>query len=119
MQGDNMYTIPAGAHAEYNTNGQFSGYFTSSAMQGGIAEYNDINGVNTITGYHVPLNMLSPTSVSSGSMMGGSSSSMSGGESVSSNCNPVSPVPNGIPQYNHHGCITGYVLKNSNLMMLI
>ena len=30
------------------------------------------------------------------------------------NCTPVSPVANGIPQYNHLGCITGYVVKNSN-----
>tara|TARA_B110001450_G_C17638696_1_gene488386 strand:- start:541 stop:1710 length:1170 start_codon:yes stop_codon:yes gene_type:complete len=30
------------------------------------------------------------------------------------NCTPVSPVANGIPQYDHHGCITGYVVKNSS-----
>ena len=29
-------------------------------------------------------------------------------------CTPVSPVADGIPQYNHAGCITGYVVKNSD-----
>ena len=32
---------------------------------------------------------------------------------TSANCTPVSPVANAIPQYNHHGCITGYVAKNA------
>ena len=32
---------------------------------------------------------------------------------TAANCTPVSPVPHGIPQYDHAGCITGYVVKNS------
>jgi hypothetical protein len=33
---------------------------------------------------------------------------------IAKNCTPVSPVADGIPQYNHAGCITGYVVKNSS-----
>jgi hypothetical protein len=118
IQGNNIYTIPAGAAAEYNSDNVLTGYFSNSYMTGGVAEYNYINGVSTLTGYHVPISMMTETVVTSGSTTTSTSSS----SSSSANCNPVAPVANGIAQYNHHGCITGYVLKNANqnnYMMLI
>ena len=29
-------------------------------------------------------------------------------------CNPVAPVPNGIPVYNHEGCISEYIVNSKN-----
>ena len=29
-------------------------------------------------------------------------------------CNPVAPVPNGIPVYNNEGCISEYIVNNKN-----
>jgi len=116
-----VYTIPAGATAEYSTSGALTGYFTTSQANGGIAEYNTMNGVSTLSGYHVPLALMqgsqyegTPSTTTTGTMggyvsapvnyggfnMGSSTVSSSSGSRPSnsvSTCNPVAPVPHAMP----------------------
>lgn len=112
-----IYAIPTGATATYDATGVFTGYYSAQQISGGVAVYEVLNGVSTLSGYHYSVDMLQGTNVIT------SSTVLATAATASTNaigCNPVSPVPHGMPQYNHHGCITGYVVKNSfDLMMLI
>lgn len=115
MSGGNMYTIPVGAEAQYNSMGALTGYYSATAISGGSAVYEMINGVHTMTGYSYPIAMMTAEAADASVSVATAAVTAS----TATGCNNVSPVANGIPQYNHHGCITGYVVKNSNLMMLI
>lgn len=115
MSGGMMYTIPVGAEAQYNSMGDLTGYFSATAISGGSPVYEMLNGVNTMTGYSYPIAMMTGEAADASVTVATAATAAS----AATNCNSVSPVANGIAQYNHHGCITGYVVKNSNLMMLI
>ena len=111
------YALPTGAHATYDDAGVFTGYFSAEMISGGIPVYNVLAGVRTLSGYHFPISMLKGTKTAVASAVVKTAAIAAHN---AKGCNPVSPVPHGKPEYNHEGCITGYVVKNSsNLMMLI
>tara|TARA_B110001450_G_scaffold191492_1_gene179664 strand:+ start:99 stop:794 length:696 start_codon:yes stop_codon:yes gene_type:complete len=111
------YALPTGAHATYDAAGVFTGYFSAEMISGGIPVYNTLAGVRTLSGYHFPVAMLKGFATATA---GSTTATAAIPAQDAKGCNPVSPVPHGMPEYNHEGCITGYVVKNSsNLMMLI
>jgi len=59
-----MYNIPAGATPEFNSQGNLTGYETTSKVTGAVTEYDYNNGQRQVSGYHVPMSELSPVSSS-------------------------------------------------------
>jgi hypothetical protein len=102
MLSGHKFMIPTGAHIMYDSEHNFAGYMMTGGQMITVdtmmrTSTDDIHSYydKTVGAIATPTGMVKTT------------------VAINTSCTPVSPVANGIPQYSHDGCLTGYVVKNS------
>ena len=107
MYNGQRFVVPVGAKIYYTSNNQFAGY----KMIGGETITVDTL-MKSATGMHSYYDKKAvATKATKATVTKAAPAKM---YIEAKNCTPVSPVADGIPQYDHHGCITGYVVKDSS-----